>query len=140
MYMDHSLPKRTILEILFLSTTDFYNISLKNNNYKIIGGDKDIKTNLIGIREDGKVYYIIADENTLFYIAISVDAFVRELLLYDDYMNTNNDELPENPDDSQLFEFTDKFRKKILKLDSHAFDSDDTFWSEICEEMEYGMI
>ena len=140
MYMDHSLPKRTILEISFLSTTDFYNISLKNNNYKIIGGDKDIKTNLIGIREDGKVYYIIADENTLFYIAISVDVFVRELLLYDDYMNTNNDELPENPDDSQLFEFTDKFRKKILKLDSHAFDSDDTFWSEICEEMEYGMI
>ena len=140
MYMDHSSPKRTILEISFLSTTDFYNISLKNNNYKIIGGDKDIKTNLIGIREDGKVYYIIADENTLFYIAISVDAFVRELLLYDDYMNTNNDELPENPDDSQLFEFTDKFRKKILKLDSHAFDSDDTFWSEICEEMEYGMI
>ena len=140
MYMEHSFFKRTILEISFLSTTDFYNISLKNNNYKIIGGDKDIKTNFIGIREDGKIYYIIADENTLFYIAISVDAFVRELLLYDDYMNTNNDELPENPDDSQLFEFTDKFRKKILKLDSHAFDSDDTFWSEICEEMEYGMI
>ena len=140
MYMDHSLPKRTILEISFLSRTDFYNLSFKNNNYRIIGGDKDIKTNLIGIREDGKVYYIITDENTLFYIAISVDAFVRELLLYDDYMNTNGDELPENPDDSQLFEFTDKFRKKILKLDSHAFDSEDTFWSEICEEMEYGMI
>ena len=140
MYMDHSLPKRTILEISFLSRTDFYNISFENNNYKIIGGDKDIKTNLIGIREDGKVYYIITDENTLFYIAISVDAFVKELLLYDNYMNTNDDELPENPDDSQLFEFMDKFRKKILKLDSYAFDSEDTFWSEICEEMEYGMI
>lgn len=140
MYINHALPKKIILEISFLSRTDFYNISFKNNNYQIIGRDKDIKTNLIGIREDGKVYYIITDENTLFYIAISVDAFVRELLLYDDYMNTNGDELPENPDDSQLFEFTDKFRKKILKLDSHAFDSEDTFWSEICEEMEYGII
>ena len=76
MYMNHSLPKRTILEISFLSRTDFYNISFKNNNYRIIGGDKDIKTNLIGIREDRKVYYIIMDENTLFYIAISVDAFL----------------------------------------------------------------
>lgn len=80
------------------------------------------------------------DENTLFYIAISADIFIKELLLYDDYMNAKGNELPENPDDSQLSAFTDKFRKKILKLDSHAFDSEDTFWSEICEEMEYGII
>lgn len=140
MYIDHSLPKKTILEISFLSRIDFYNISFKNNNYQIIGGDKDIKTNLIGISKDGKVYYIITDENTLCYIAISADVFVKELLLYDDYMNAKDNELPENPDDSQLSAFTDKFRKKILTLDRHAFDSEDTFWSEICEEMEYGII
>lgn len=140
MYIDNSLPKKTILEITFLSRTDFYNISFENNNYKIIGGDKDIKTNLIGIGEDGKVYYIITDENTLCYIAISIDIFVKELLLYDNYMNTEGNELPENPDDLQLSEFTDKFRKKIIKLDSNAFCSEDTFWSEICEEMEYGII
>lgn len=55
-------------------------------------------------------------------------------------MNTEGNELPENPDDSQLSEFADKFRKKILKLDSNAFCSENTFWSEICEEMEYGII
>lgn len=60
-------------------------------------------------------------------------------MLYDNYMNTEGNELPENPDDSQLSEFTDKFRKKILKLDSNAFYSEDTYWSEICEEMEYGI-
>ena len=54
-------------------------------------------------------------------------------------MNTEGNELPENPDDSQLSEFTDKFRKKIWKLDSNAFYSEDTYWSEICEEMEYGI-
>ena len=140
MYIDNSLPKKTILEISFLSRTDFYNISFESNNYRIIGGDKDIKTNLIGISEDEKVYYIATDENTLYYIAISIDIFVKELLLYDNYMNTKGDELPENPDDLQLSEFTDKFRKKILKLDSNAFYSEDTFWSEICEEMEYGII
>ena len=136
MYINHELHKKTILEISFLSRTDFYNIYFKNNNYQIIGGDKDIKTNLIGISEAGKVYYIITDENILCYIAISADIFVKELLLYDNYMNTSGDEIPENPDDSQLSAFTDKFRKKILTLDSHAFDSEDTFWSEI----EYGII
>ena len=60
-------------------------------------------------------------------------------MLYDNYINTDGNELPENPDESQLSEFADKFREKILKLDSNAFYSEDTFWSEICEEMEYGI-
>lgn len=77
MYIDNPLPKKTILEITFLNRTDFYNISFKNNNYKIVVGDKDIKTNLIGTGEDGKIYYIITDENVLYYIAISIDIFVK---------------------------------------------------------------
>lgn len=56
------------------------------------------------------------------------------------FTKSHPDELSENPDDSQLSEFTDKFRKKILKLDSNAFYSEDTFWSEICEKMEYRII
>lgn len=35
MYMDHSLPKRTILEISFLSTTDFYKIDCQVKCNKI---------------------------------------------------------------------------------------------------------
>lgn len=139
MYTDISLPEKAILEITFLSKTDFYNISFENNNYKIIGGDKDISTNLIGIDKDGKVYYITTDDKKLCYIAASIDIFVKELLLYENYINTEENKLPKNPNDSQLFEFTNKFRKKILKLDNDAFYSENTYWSEICEEMEYGI-
>ena len=135
-----SFPEKTILEIRFLNTEYFYSISFKNNNYIIVGGDKDIKTNLIGIEEDEKVYYISADDNTLCYIAVNIETFIKELLLFDNYMNTETNNLPKNPDDAKLFEFTSNFKSKILELDVNAFDSDSTFWSEICEEMEYGII
>lgn len=58
--------------------------------------------------------------------------------MYNDYINTEGNNLPENPDDVQLAEYAGNFKSKILESDSSAFDSNDTFWSEICEEMEYG--
>lgn len=137
---DVSFPEKTILEISFLSISDFYSISFKNNNYIIVGGDRDIENNLIGIAEDEKVYYISADDNTLCYIAVNIETFIKELLLFDNYMNTETNNLPKNPDDAKLFEFTNNFKSKILELDVSAFDSDSTFWFEICEEMEYGII
>ena len=57
MYSDIHFPDKTILEVTFLNITDFYSISFQNNNYTIIGGDKDIESNLIDIADDGKVYY-----------------------------------------------------------------------------------
>lgn len=138
MYLDISFPNKKILEISFLKPEDFYIISFKNNNYTIVGGDMDIETNLIGIAEDDKVYYITTDDKELCYIAANIRTFIKELLLFDDYINTNY--LPDNPDDLQLAEFTDNFKTKILKSDSNAFYDESTFWSEICEEMEYGII
>lgn len=134
--LDISFPDKTILEISFLES--FYSISVKNNNYLIVGGDKDIAENLVGIAEDEKVYYI--DGENLCYIAVNIGIFIKELLLFDSYMNMDADNLPENPDDETLSRFTDNFKSKILELDSTAFCNDDTFWSEICEEMEYGII
>ncbi len=138
MYSEISFPDKTILEITFLKTTDFYSIHFENSNYIIVGGDKELPTNLIGIAENEKVYYITTDDRQLCYIAINIETFIKELLLFDDYINTNN--LPENPDEIQLAEFADILRTKILESDANAFCSNDTFWSEICEEVEYGII
>lgn len=136
MYSDISFPNKKILEIRFLSVEDFYTISFENNTYTIVGGDEDIETNLVGIAEDEKVYYISADDKTLYYISVNISTFIKELLLFDDYVNQNN--LPENPDDLQLAEFTDKFLSLLLELDKTVCKSE--FWSEICEELEYGLI
>lgn len=140
MYSDISFPNKKILEIRFLSAEDFYTISFENHNYKIVGGDEDIETNLIGIAEDEKVYYISADEKTLCYISVNISTFIKELLLFDSYINTETDNLPENPDDKILSKFAGNFKSQILELDNNAFCDDDTFWSEICEEIEYGII
>lgn len=136
MYSDISFPNKKILEIRFLSVEDFYTISFENNTYTIVGGDEDIETNLVGITRDEKVYYISADDKTLYYISVNISTFIKELLLFDDYVNQNN--LPENPDDLQLAEFTDKFLSLLLELDKTVCKSE--FWSEICEELEYGLI
>lgn len=136
-YADILFPDKTILEVTFLNITDFYSISFENHNYTIVGGDMDIKTNLIGIASDGKVYYIVTDNKALFcYLAVNIHTFIKELLLFDDYINTDN--LPENPDEIQLVEFADKFRSRLTELDQTVCNS--KFWSEICEEMEYGII
>lgn len=136
MYSDILFPNKKILEIRFLSVEDFYTISFENNTYTIVGGDEDIETNLVGITGDEKVYYISADDKTLYYISVNISTFIKELLLFDDYVNQNN--LPENPDDLQLAEFTDKFLSQLLELDKTVCKSE--FWSEIFEEMEYGII
>ncbi|MDE7364459.1 MAG: ribosomal protein S18-alanine N-acetyltransferase, partial [Ruminococcus sp.] len=137
-YSDISFPDKTILEVSFLSVSDFYSIYFNNNNYTIVGGDKGID-NLIGIAEDEKVYYISVDDNYICYIAVNIETFIKEILLFDNYMNTEADKLPKNPDDAELSEFTNNFKSKIIELDADAFHSSGTFWAEICEEMEYGI-
>ena len=135
MNMDISLPDKTILEVTFLKKNDFYTISLQNQDYLIVGGDEGIHTNLIGIAKNGTVYYITTDDGVLCYISPNIEIFVKELLLYDEYMNHK---FSENLDESMLSDFANQFRKEILKFDNSAFDSGSTYWSEICEEMEYG--
>lgn len=137
MYSDISFPNKTILEITFLNAEDFYTISFENNTYTIVGGDAGIDTHVIGIAGDGKVYYIVTDDNSLFcYLAVNIETFIKELLLFDDYINTNY--LPENPDDLQLTEFAENFRSQLTELDKTVCKS--KFWSEVCEELEYGLI
>ncbi|MBD5159774.1 MAG: ribosomal protein S18-alanine N-acetyltransferase [Ruminococcus sp.] len=124
--LDIHFPDKTILEVTFLNVTDFYSISFQNDNYTIVGGDKDIEGNLIGIADDDKVYYITTYDKKISYISVNIRTFIKQLLLFEEYADTNNP--PEN------------FRRKILESDADAFKSNDTFWSEICEELEYGII
>lgn len=131
-YSDIKFPDRTILEVTFLNVTDFYTISFENNNYTIVGGDADIETNLVGIASDGKVYYIVTDDKSLFcYIAVNIGTFIKELLLFESYTNSP----PENLTDKQ---FAEKFRFQLSELDKTVCKSD--FWSVVCEELEYGVI
>ncbi len=138
MLLGISFPDKRILELRFLNQADFYNIKLNNITYTIVGRDCDIQTNLIGIAPNEKVFYITTDDNVICYIASNIYVFIKELLLYDDYINNEENQLPENPDDLRLFEFAEKFRNKISYLDRHAFENENTYWSEVCEEMEYG--
>lgn len=39
-YDDIQFPDRTILEVTFLNKTDFYDISLQNRHYTIVGGTR----------------------------------------------------------------------------------------------------
>lgn len=140
MHTDISFPDKPILEIKFLHKSDFFNISFRGEHYTIIGGDKDIETNLIGIDKNEKVFYITRDDNSLCYIASDIKTFINELLLFDEFANTEENILPKNPNDAQLLEYADRFKEKILKLDGNAFDSEQTYWSEVYEEMVYGII
>lgn len=131
-----SFPDEKILEITFLDKSDFYSLSLKNNNYIVIGGDENIETNIIGIAENDNVYYITTDDLNFCYISINIQTFIKQLLLFRDYVN----HFPKNPDDKKISELTENFKLKILELDINSFYNENTFWSQICEEMEYGII
>lgn len=120
-YDDVQFPDRTILEITFLNKSDFYDISIQNRRYTIVGGDKDISTNLVGIADDEKVYYITTDDGELCYISPDIRTFIKQLLLFEEYTDTED------------------FRRKILELDKNSLN-DKTFWAEVYEEIEYGII
>ena len=120
-YDNIQFPDRTILEVTFLNKSDFYDISMQNRNYTIIGGDKNISTNLVGIADDNKVYYITTDDGELCYISPDIETFTKQLFLFEEYTDIED------------------FRRKILELDKNALNSK-TFWSEVYEEMEYSVI
>ena len=46
---------------------------------------------------------------------------------------------PDNMTEAQLSAAAAGFREKLTELDRHAFDREDTFWSMVCEELEYGI-
>lgn len=93
-------------------------------------------SNIIGIAENDNVYYITTDDLNFCYISINIQTFIKQLLLFRDYVN----HFPKNPDDKKISELTENFKLKILELDINSFYNENTFWSQICEEMEYGII
>lgn len=142
MNINTSFPNKAILEIIFLNRDDFYNICFQNNDYMIVGRDQGIADNVIAIATNGEVYYLTLYNSDVCYIAKNIDMFVNELLLFDRFIENNTLELKDNQDESQLTILANNFRNELLKLDQSAFrdDTESTFWSEVCEEIEYGIL
>ena len=143
MSINSNFPNKDILEITFLNEPDFYHISYQNRDFLIVAKDKDINTNLIGITITGEVYYLTLADTRVCYIANNIDVFIAELLAFDDYMKHEPNDLSVFSDELQLSQFANEFRNIILKLDKSAFEGnneEDTFWAEVCEEIEYGIL
>ena len=137
-----SFPNKAIFEIIFFNRDDFYNISFQNKDYLIVGRDQGIVDNVIAIAKNGEVYYITLYNSDICYIAENIDIFVNELLLFDRFHKENTLELNDNQDESLLTILANNFRNELLKLDQSAFrdDMESTFWSEVCEGIEYGIL
>ena len=137
-----SFPNKVILEIIFLNREDFYHICFQNNDYMIVGRDKDRADNVIAIATNSEVYYLTLYNSDICYIAENIDVFVNELLLFERFIEKKTLELKDNQDESQLTILANNFRNELLKLDQNVFrdDTESTFWSEVCEEIEYGIL
>lgn len=132
-----------ILKIKFYKTEDFRTYIFHNAKYHIIG-DYENEEQLICVSENQQIYLIVKYDNLICYIAPNLKAFQQEIRLFETL--TKECELidkisytDENTEDI-LQEISDILKRDILKIDSNAFDNIENFWSEICIEIEDGII
>ncbi|MDE6776361.1 MAG: SUKH-4 family immunity protein, partial [Oscillospiraceae bacterium] len=104
--------------------------------YQIIGKDKGLSTVLIGIAEDGKLFWLDTDEEIAIYIACNLEVFKKELYWFSIFI----EKYPENPSEYVLIKRANAFRKELFCLDNNAFSDDENYWAEVAEEMGYGII
>lgn len=118
-----------ILLIEFMSPQDFYETIFEGQQYKIVG--KDDVGNLIGQDSTETVFYLEEEPANIRYIANNLDVLFKQLALYKKY-----GEMPEEDWEKCLPEF----RESILNLDAKDFRDEESFWSIIAEQMEYGLL
>lgn len=138
--MEHniSLPDEFMI-IKFFQKKEFYKLLFNGQTYEIIG--KDDVGNFIGVALDNRVFYLDTSYNkyeyNLIYISKNTEAFAKQINVYNQY---NSIPFPYNPVESELKEREYNFKELIREIDKNAFCNDETFWSVIAEEMEYGII
>lgn len=137
MYEEIQFPSEPILELVFCKPEDTYETVLAGQCYTVVGRDKDLPDRLIGVASDQRVYELDAAQKQVFYAAPDLAVFVRELMLWRSYGKQHPQ--PDNMTEVQLTAAAAGFREKLTELDRHAFDREDTFWSMVCEELEYGI-
>lgn len=137
--MNSMFPDKPILEIIFLKVQERYKLTVDKKEFEIIGKDEMLDTALVGTDKKGRVFSLETEDKTIIYIAGNTEAFVNQLLLYDSLAEDNGG-LPENPSDKELKQYVKKFKRNIKRFDRKAFYNRMTFWSLVCEEMEYGLI
>ena len=138
------IPKREILDIDFLTKDKFYPLEFGGKTYTIFTRDQFNMGIFLGVAEDGAVYNINTDENTVNYVMNSLKNFIKVLktcmrleIMYSigDFVRELKPfrRLPEKDNRAS------KLEKIIRRLDPDAL-GEDTFWSSIIEEMGYGII
>lgn len=137
MYEEIQFPSEPILELVFYKPEDAYETVLAGQCYMVVGKDKDLPDRLIGVASDKRVYELDDAQKQVFYAAPDLAIFVRELMLWRSYGKQHPQ--PDNMAEAQLSAAAAGFREKLTELDRHAFDREDTFWSMVCEELEYGI-
>ncbi|MDE5737320.1 MAG: SUKH-4 family immunity protein, partial [Oscillospiraceae bacterium] len=98
--------------------------------------DNGISTVLIGIAENGQVFWLDTEKEIAIYIACSLEIFKKELYWFSVFIEKS----PETSCEYVLKTYADTFRRKIFQLDKNAFSDDENYWAEVAEEMEYGVI
>lgn len=135
-----ALPDASMLLVYFFNPEDFFQLSFMGEKYQIIGkNDVDC---YVGIAQNQQVFFLESADGTISnrtrYIAININAFVEEIYIYKKCIKES--ELPENPSDEQLKQDADRLRTQIMKIDDSAFYDENTYWSVIVEQMEYGLL
>ncbi len=127
------------MELVFLSPEKYYDLILYHHKYLIIAKDWGLDSILVGIAENGDVFFLDTEESEekyAVYIASTPEVFRKEIEVFQKFCNTR----PLNETEENLKKFADSFRKQILHLDKNAFSNAENYWSVIAEELEYGVI
>ncbi len=127
------------MELVFLSPEKYYDLILYHHKYLIIAKDWGLDFILVGIAENGDVFFLDTEESEekyAVYIASTPEVFRKEIEVFQKFCNAR----PLNETEENLKKFADSFRKQILHLDKNAFSNAENYWSVIAEELEYGVI
>ena len=131
------------LKINFYKIENFRTDIFQNAKYHVIGYYEN-EEQLICVSENQQIYLIVKYDDLICYVAPNLKSFQQEIRLFEtltkecklidkiSYTDENTEDI--------LQEISDILKRDILKIDSNAFDNIENFWSEICIEIEDGII
>ncbi len=119
----------------FFKEEDFYKTTFNGMDYRVIGED-DVG-NFMALDSEKRLFLLNTADKSAVYISKDKETFLKEIELYNGYGKIP---FPENPTEEELAERESGFRKLMEETDENAFQSEETYWSAVAEEMGYGII
>lgn len=134
-----------LLNIKFFNEVDsIFVLSVEQRNFLFIASDPICSYIKIGIEEQsGNVFHIIRPPHTDDIEATFINSNIIAFLLYFQIYFTNHIQPLSNADYRLYYKKkreANKLKKKFREVDAKALDRNDNFWSEVVEEVGYGMI